>query len=242
MASSDSQPFNIDVVEIDSIVQSQNQLSYKQQRDIEKHHQHKDIIDLLFWNNRNDQFKNSTDSSFSITVHSVSDDDFNRLKYFIRSVIWPIDHPIRQQLWMNISTLNRVDLFKQKNHGRPSSQTGTSTLSTIIDNNFTSFGSRSLRWPKFIDTNNLCFYHLTEPKGRLLLQEIIVTFALHHPDITYCPTLEPICALLLHYNNENEVLYMINHLFIKNWFCGSTHLQWDAHWNVLKKLLRIYYV
>jgi hypothetical protein len=242
MANGNSHPFNSDVIAVDSIVQTQNQLSHQQQRNIQKHRRHKDLIDLLVRNNTNDQFLNSNDSSFTITLHSVSGDDFNHLKYLIRSVIWPINDPIRRQLWMNILTLNKISSSKQQRQGNQTSQTTLTTQSIMIDNNLNSFSSKYNQWPKFVDTNNLCFYHLMEPKGHSLLQRILLTFALHHPDVTYCPTLEPFSALLLHYHNEHEVLYILNHLLIKNWLCGGTYLQWEANCNVFKKLLRLYYV
>jgi hypothetical protein len=241
MADSNSYPFNIDVIANDTIVQSQRQLSHQQQT-IEKHHQHQDLIDLLAWNNTSSQCLNSTDSSLSITSHSISDDDFNRLKHLIRSVIWPIDHRLRRQLWMNILTLNRVSSLKPRRHTHQTSQTALTTTSMITDNNLNPLTSKHNQWPKFVDTNNLCFYHLTETTGRSLLQSILLTFALHHPDVTYCPTLEPFSALLLHYHNEHEVLYLLNRLLVKNWLCGETRLQWEANCNVFKKLLRLYYV
>jgi hypothetical protein len=112
----------------------------------------------------------------------------------------------------------------------------------IIENNLNSVSSKYNHWPKFVDTTNLCFYHLNEPTGRPLLQCILLTFALHHPDVTYCPTLEPFSALLLHYHNEHEVLYLLNRFLVKAWLCGVTRLQWEANCNVFKKLLKLYYV
>ena len=236
-------PFNNDVIAGDTIVQSQNQLSHQEEQTIQKHHQQQNLLDLLSSNNTSNHFLNSTDSSLSITSHSVSDDDFNRLKYLIRTVTWPIDHHIRRQLWMNILTLNRVSSSQQhRRHTRQTSQTALTTTSVVIDNNLSSLSAKYNQWPKFVDTTNLCVYHLAELTGRSLLQSILLTFALHHPDVTYCPTLEPFSALLLHYHNEHEVLYLLNLLLIKNWLCGGTRLQWEANCNVFKKLVRLYYV
>jgi len=243
MANGNNHPFNIDVIAVNSILQSENQLlPNQQQREIKKHHQHKDIIDLLIWNNTNDQFLDSNESSFSVELHSVSHDDFNRLKYLIRSLIWPIDHDIRRHLWMNISTLTQISKSKRKDREYQSSSAAFTTLSTMIDNNFNSFPSKYTQWPKFVDTNNLCFYYLTESTGHSLLKHILLSFSVHHPDVTYCPTLEPFSALLLHYHTENEVLYILNRLLTKNWLCGGTYLQWEANCNVFEKLLRIFYV
>jgi hypothetical protein len=239
MANGNSHPFNSDVIAVDLIVQSQNQLSHQEQQNVQKYRQDKDLIDLLCRNNTNDQLLHSSDSSFTITLHSVSDDDFNRLKHLIRSVIWPLNDSIRRQLWMNILTLDRITSSKQP---RPANQTSQTTLSVIIDNNLNSLSSKYNQWPKFVDTNNLCFYHLTESTGHSLLQRVLLAFALHHPDVTYCPALEPFSALLLHYHNEKEVLYLLNRLLIKNWLYGGTYLQWEANCNVFKELLRLYYV
>jgi hypothetical protein len=242
MADGNSHPFNNDVIAVDTIVQLQKQLSHQQQ-----HHQHtskhRDLIDLLSSNNTSNHFLNSTDPSINISSQTLSDDDFNRLKSIIRSIIWPIDHHIRRQLWMNILILNRVNTSKFYHQNLShTSQAPLSTSSITIDTSLNSLSSKLNQWPNFVDTTNLCFYHLIEPTGRLILQRILFTFALHHPDVTYCPVLEPFSSLLLHYFNEHEVLYLINRLLIKHWLCGETRLQWEANCNVFKKLLKIYFV
>lgn len=244
MAKGHSHPFNNDVIDFDSIVQTESPFSHLQQRNVEKHHQHKDLLDILYWNNTHNQSLNSHDSTFSVTLHSISDDDFNRLKYLIRSVLWSIDHCIRQQLWMNIITVNRFSSLKQQNttSRRHTSQTALTTLSVITDHNLNTFSLKYSQWPHFIDTKKLCFYYLNDPIGHSLLHRILLTIAIHHPDLTYCPSIQPISAVLLHYHNENEVLYLLNHLLNKNWLCGGTHLQWEANSNVIKRLLRLYYV
>jgi hypothetical protein len=242
MADGNSHPFNNNVIAGDTIAQlQQQQVSHQQQQNIQKHHQHKDLIDLLAWNNTSNHFLNSIDSSISISSHSVNEDDFNRLKHVVRTAIWPVDYRIRRQLWMNILTLNRLSSSKQHNRTHNSSQTALTTVSTVFDSSLSSTSSK-YQWPNFVDKTNLCFYHLTEPTGRLILQRILLSFVLHHPDITYCPSLEPFAALLLHYHTDYEVLYLINRLLIKNWLLGGTRLQWEANCNVFKKLLRLYYV
>ena len=235
MADGNSHPFNTDVIAVDTIDQLQKQLSNQQQQQQHQTSKHKDLIDLLSSNNTSNHFLNSTDPSINISSQTVTDDEFNRLKSIIRSTIWSIDHHIRRQLWMNILTLNRVSTSKQaQHHHSPSGPLSTSTID--------SSASKLNHWPNFVDTTNLCFYHLTEPTGRVILQRILFTFALHHPDVTYCPALQPFCALLLHYFNEHEVLYLINRLLIKHWLYGETRLQWEANCNVFKKLLKIYFV
>lgn len=237
MADGNSHPFNIDAIGVETIGQLEKQLSNQHQYTSK----HKDLLDLLSSNNTSNHFLNSTDPSINISSQSVSDDDFNRLKSIIRLTIWPIDHYIRRQLWINILTLNRVSTSKQHQHHH-TSQIPLSTSSVTIDQNLNSISLKSNQWPNFVDTTNLSFYHLSEPKGRFILQRILFTFASHHPDLTYCPALHPFSSLLLHYFNENEVLYLINRLLIKHWLCGETRLQWEANINVFKKLLKTYYV
>jgi len=141
---------------------------------------------------------------------------------------------------MNILTLNRVSTSKQ--HQSHSTHAPLSTPSVTIDYSLNSLSSKLNQWPNFVDQTNLCFYHLTDTTGRLILQRILFTFALHHPDLTYCPALEPFSSLLLHYFDEHEVLYLINRLLIKHWLCGETRLQWEANSNVFKRLLKTYFV
>jgi hypothetical protein len=239
MADGNSHPFNTDVIDVDTIEQLQKQLSHQQQQHHQYTSKHTNLIDLLSSNNTSNHFLNSTDPSINISSQTVNDDDFNHLKSIIRSTIWPTDHLIRRQLWMNILTLNRVSTSKQHHH---TSQVPISTSSITIDNSFNTISSKLNQWPSFVDTTNLCFYHLSEPTGRFMLQRILFTFAHHHPDLTYCPSLQPFSSLLLHYFKEHEVLYLINRLLNKHWLCGETRLQWEANCNVFKKLLKIYYV
>ncbi|CAF0897661.1 unnamed protein product [Adineta ricciae] len=238
MANDINQPFYRDVINNNLLSESLKPLTSQQQQNLQKHHHHQDLIDLLSWNETNSHALRATDSSFSVTSHSVLNEDFDRLKYLIRLVLWPIDHNIRQNLWMNISTLNRANSAKQHRHR---SQTGLTTSTMVVENQLNPLAPVQNQWPKFVDTNNLCFYHLNQTNGHPLLHRIISTFALQHPDVTYCPTLQPLSAILLHYHNEYEVLYLINRLLIKSWLCGETRLQWDAHCNVFKKLLRLHY-
>lgn len=242
MADDSQNPFNTEVVAHDRILQIEKHLSVQDKEDNSRDRRQQDITDLLLLNHRNSYFSSSTDSSHSIALRSISDDDFNRLKQLLRIVQWPIDHPVRQQLWINLLTLTRVNsLNESHHHGTRTTQTAITT-STIMDNNFNCVSIKHENWPSFVDKKNLCFYYLTERRGQALVQGILLAFASYHPDVTYCPILEPISAVLLHYHNEYEVFYLINRLLIKNWLCGETRLQWEAHCNVFRKLLRNYYV
>ena len=236
MADGNSHPFNTDVLAVETINQLQKQPTSLQQKTFASIS--RDLLDLLSSNHTSNHFFNSTDLSRHISSPAVSDDDFNRLKSLIRSTFWPINHHIRRQLWMNILTLNRVSTSK---HSHPT-QSSISSPTNPLDNHFNSLSSKFNQWPNFVDTTNLCLYHLTEPTGRGILQRILYTFALNHPDLTYCPALVPFSSLLLHYFSEHEVLFLINRLLIKHWLCGETRLQWEANCNVFKKLLKIYYV
>lgn len=240
MADGNSHPFNNDVIAVETIDQLKKSSSSHQQQQQQQPplpSKHKNLLELLASNNTSNHFFNATDPSTNISSQTVTDDDFNRLKSIIRTTIWPIDHLIRRQLWMNILTLNRVSTSKQHHPSH-----GTISPSPVtIDYSLNSLSSKLNQWPNFVDSTNLCFYHLTDSSGRLILQRILFTFALHHPDLTYCPALEPFSSLLLHYFDEHEVLYLINRLLIKHWLCGETRLQWEANCNVFKKLLKTYF-
>ena len=241
MADGNSHPFNSEVVASESIVQLHKQSTSASQPALtSKNPQQKHLLDLLASNNTSNHFLNSTDPSLNISSQAVSDDDFSRLKSIVRSTLWPADHHIRRQLWMNILTLNRVSTSKSSHHHTTSVPISTPPVS--IDQHLSPLSSKFNQWPSFVDSSNLCFYHLNDAAGRAGLQRILFTFALHHPDLTFCPALQPFSAVLLHYFNEQEVLYLINRLLNKHWLCGETRLQWEANWNVFRKLLRIYYV
>lgn len=214
MANMNNHPFNIDLVLLPSLISSSSNPSKKIK-------QSNRYGNLLSANNQNEQIFNPNSSSFTVSLQTVSNEDFKQLKIVIRSSFWPIDDPIRRGLWMNICTITR-------------------NQSSMIVN--IHCGSKSNQWPKFLDRNNLCFYHLNPSTGHAILQNILSSFALHHPDLTYCPSIQPIAAVLLHYHHENEVLYILNRLLNENWLCGGTYLQWEAYAAVLEKLLRIFYV
>ena len=247
MADGNGHPFNSDVIADETIVQFHKQLTTQQRQPPSKNQPHKNLLDLLASNNTSNHFLNAADPSINISSQAVTDDEFNRLKSLVRSSIWPVDHLIRRQLWMNILTLNRVSTSKkqQASHVHHPIQTPIPAPAIMIDANRSPASSSSSKlnhWPSFVETSYHCFYHLTEPAGQFVLQRVLFTFALHHPDVTYCPAVEPFSSLLLHYFNEHEVLYLINRLLNKHWLCGETRLQWEANGNVFKQLLSSYYV
>lgn len=238
MADGNSHPFNSDLVAGDILNQSHKQQS-------SQFHQPtsnavKNLLEILSSNNTSNHFLNTNDPSTSISSQVVSDDEFDRLKSIVRSTLWPIDHSIRRHLWINILTLNRVSTSKNTAHH--SSSLAASATSIVADPHFTSSSPKPNQWPSIVDASHLTFYHLNESKGRLALQRVLFTFALNHPDVTYCPALAPFTSLLLHYFTENEVSYLINRLLDKRWLLGETHLQWEANWNVFKNLLKVFHV
>ena len=243
MADGNSHPFNSDVIASETLNHYHKQSASQHiTSNASKTQQQKLLLDLLSANHTSNHFFNSNDPSLNIASPTISDDDLSRLKSLIRSTIWPVDHQIRRQLWMNILTFNRVSSASSKSATHSVALTPVSPTSITVDHHFNSVPLKTNQWPNFVDTNNLCFYHLNDSTGRSSLQRILFTFALHHPDLTYCPALEPFSALLLHYFNENEVLFLINRLLQKHWLCGETRLQWEANWNVFRKLLKTYFV
>lgn len=213
-------PFNNDLVLFQSLISSTDQ-----RKKIKSSNRYANLLDLLETNNSNEQIFNSKSLSFTVSLQRISKEDFRKLKILIRSTLWPIDHLIRRYLWMNICTISRI--------------TDRNPSSILVN---TQCASKSNQWPKFIDRNNLCFYHLNPSTGHAILQNILSSFALHHPDLTYCPSIQPLAALLLHYHHENQVLYILNRLLNENSLCGGTYLQWEAYAAVLEKLLRSFYV
>ena len=236
MADGNQHPFNSDLVTRETILLFRSQSKFQFQPNPSKDHQFKELADLLSLATSNNSIVTSTDSTASHSSHSLSHDDFDRLKSLLRSTLLPIDHPIRDRLWMNIVKSDRSGSSKQ------TSQTYLTAASTALESNAHSSPSRSIAWPTFVDTNNLCFYHLKEPPASHVVQHILATFALHHPDFTYCPALQPLASLLLHYYNEHEVLFLLDRLMKKNWLCGETRLQWENNVNVFKELFRNHYV
>ena len=228
MADGNQHPFNADLVTGETILLFRSQSTFQFQPNLSKDPQLRELADLLSLANSNNSIVTST--------HSLSHDDFDRLKSLLRSTLLPIDHPTRDRLWMNILTLDRSGSSKQ------TSQTYLTGASMANERNTLSSPARSTQWPTFVDTHNLCLYHLHEPNASHAVQHILITFAQHHPDFTYCPALQPLSSLLLHYYSEHDVLFLLDRLLKKNWLCGETRLQWETNVNVVKELFRSHYV
>ena len=171
--------------------------------------------------------------------NQFSEDDLHRLKPLIRSIVWPVNDPIRRYLWRNLLTLNRMGLPRTSFFARLTSQTAAPSVSWIIYYPLNNLTVRPDHWPSFVDRVHLSFYHLNETTSRVILQRILWTFSFHYPEVTYAPLIQPLAALLLHYHSENQVFFLINHLHKKHCLCGQTRLQWEANVSALWELLRI---
>ncbi|KAJ8955637.1 hypothetical protein NQ318_001468 [Aromia moschata] len=112
------------------------------------------------------------------------------LKQLLRNNAWPVNSPIRKELWPLLCT--------QHQNGK----------SNIIDGFYWDmvnqvFGSTDLpdkpiSLPPFVEPSHCQSYYMTH-KGRNVTDRVVSVLGYACPDIVYSPTIYPICALLLHY-------------------------------------------
>lgn len=62
--------------------------------------------------------------------------------------------------------------------------------------------------PTFVESSHCIAYHLTR-KGRGVADRIVCVLGYACPDITYCPALYPITAILLHFMT-GKILFQID--------------------------------
>ena len=204
---------------------------------IQKSSHSNDLLEILSSDNVHPHSTDSSDNSDE--SNRFSDDDLHRLKPLIRSIIWPVNDPIRQHLWRNLLVLTQLTPPKTSSFARLTSQTAATSISWIIDHPFNSHSLRSDQWPNFVDLTHLSFYYLNESTSRVILQRILWTFSFQHPEVTFAPLIQPLASLFLHYHSEAQVFLLINRLCKKHWLCGQTRLQWQAHVAALGALLLI---
>lgn len=113
------------------------------------------------------------------------------VKLLLRENAWPVNSPIRKQLWPL--------LCSQHQHGKTMSL-GDGFYWDMVTQVFgtTDLPDKQIMLPPFVESTHCLSYHLTR-KGRNVADRVVSVLGYACPDITYSPTLYPICALLLHF-------------------------------------------
>lgn len=113
------------------------------------------------------------------------------VKLLLRENAWPVNSPIRKSLWPM--------LCGQHQHGKTMSM-GDGFYWDMVTQVFgtTDLPEKQIMLPPFVESSHCLSHHLTR-KGRGIADRVVSVLGYACPDITYSPSLYPICSLLLHF-------------------------------------------
>nr|CAD7458527.1 unnamed protein product [Timema tahoe] len=122
------------------------------------------------------------------------------LKAAVRDNAWPVNSPVRPQLWPLLCRQHANDKSLQEGFywDMVNQLYGTTDIS-----------DKPIMLPPFVEPSHCMAYQLTR-RGRAQADRVVSVLGYACPDITYSPALYPITALLLHFmsgkNNQQRLV------------------------------------
>ncbi|XP_050509632.1 GTPase-activating protein skywalker isoform X6 [Diabrotica virgifera virgifera] len=153
------------------------------------------------------------------------------VKQILRNNSWPVNSPIRTELWPELCTQHQNDKsnFMEGFYWDMVNQVyGTTDLP-----------DKSVSLPPFVEPSHCQSYYMTH-KGRSITDRVVSVLGYACPDIVYSPTIYPICALLLHFMTEEEAYHCMASLVAskEKTFITQTKLLYEVTWKTVMQICK----
>ncbi|WKY16424.1 hypothetical protein Q1695_001234 [Nippostrongylus brasiliensis] len=172
-----------------------------------------------FYSSSIDSDSSCTDSGYYDDSSAVSDywQDavlIGNVKKLVRKTEWPVRHEVRRELWRVLcqskdydssKALYRSELEETVRSGTKAHQPQFLSEEGVVVNNF--------------DLNE---------QGAVRLLRLLTVIEHLRPEISSAPMLYPLCALMLHYLEDEDVFACVQHLLVSKGYLMTSPVQWSA--------------
>nr|CDJ97052.1 RabGAP TBC and TLDc domain containing protein [Haemonchus contortus] len=148
----------------------------------------------------------------------------DKVKKIVRKTDWPVRHEVRRDLWRVLchskdfdssKALYRTELEEAVRNGTKSHQPQFLSEEGVVVNNF--------------DLNE---------QGAVRLLRLLTVIEHLRPEISSAPMLYPLCALMLHYLEDEDVFACVQHLLVSKGYLMTSPVQWAASSHTILALVK----